>query len=59
MKNADLDQIVESCDKDKDGEIDYHEFLEALGIKKLFFDKIIIKLAHKLLKFPIVLYNES
>ena len=45
MKNADLDQIVESCDKDKDGEIDYNEFLEALGINKWFFDRIMIKLS--------------
>jgi Ca2+-binding EF-hand superfamily protein len=27
LNNADLDQIVESCDKNKDGEIDYGEFL--------------------------------
>lgn len=24
IKNTDLDQIIESCDKDKDGEIDYN-----------------------------------
>ena len=34
LKGSDVDQIIENCDKNKDGEIDYLEFLEAMGLKK-------------------------
>lgn len=29
-----LDKVIASCDKNGDGEIDYHEFLDAMGFKK-------------------------
>lgn len=29
-----VEQIIDECDKNKDGEIDYKQFLEAMGLKK-------------------------
>ena len=29
-----IEKIIEECDKNKDGEVDYREFCEAMGLKK-------------------------
>jgi len=30
-----IDKIIKDCDKDHDGEINYREFLESLGITEI------------------------
>lgn len=32
--NKDVDKIIKECDKNNDGEIDYKEFMEAMGLVK-------------------------